>query len=118
VKAGAVPTNYTNSGLAFSDGTEISADVIVFATGFDINLKDSIRKYFGDEVADRIDQFFGLDDEGEVRGAWRIQRGWICVPVDTVMLTYSRSWSYQSWYSTRSVQVPVQVHSVADQSSA
>lgn len=74
MKAGVVPTHYTSTGLAFSDGTNISADVIVFATGFEVNLKDSIRGFFGDSVADQTDQFFGLNDEGEVRGAWRIQR--------------------------------------------
>lgn len=75
MKAGLAPEKYTSAGLAFDDGTEIPADVIVFATGFEVNLKESIRKLFGDEVADQTDQFFGLDDEGEIRGAWRIQRG-------------------------------------------
>lgn len=73
MKAGVEATHYTPTGLAFSDGTELPADVIVFSTGFEIDLKESIRRFFGDEVADQTDQFFGLDDEGEVRGAWRIQ---------------------------------------------
>lgn len=67
-------THFTSTGLGFADGTEIPADVIVFSTGFEVNLKDSIRRLFGDDVADRTDQFFGIDDEGEIRGAYRIQR--------------------------------------------
>lgn len=72
-------THYTTTGLGFSNGTETPADVIVFSTGFELDLKESIRRFFGDEVADQTDQFFGVDDEGEVRGAWRIQRKSICV---------------------------------------
>lgn len=86
MKAGVAPTHYTSTGLAFSDGTEIPADVIVFATGFQVNMKDSIRKIFGDDVADQTDQFFGLDDEGEVRGAWRIQREYTNVHCALVVL--------------------------------
>lgn len=67
-------THYTSEGVGFSDGTELPADVIVFSTGFEIDLKNSIRRFFGDAVADRTDQFFGVDDEGEVRGAWKIER--------------------------------------------
>lgn len=50
------------------------ADVIVWATGFETNLKDYVRELFGSETADQVDEFFGFDDEGEIRGAWKIQR--------------------------------------------
>lgn len=87
MKAGVVPTHYTSTGLAFSDGTRIPADVIVFATGFGLNLKDSIRGYFGDTVADQTDHFFGLNDEGEMRGAWSIQRERVSINMAASILT-------------------------------
>lgn len=88
MKAGVPATHYTSEGLGFSDGTEVSADVIVFATGFELDLKDSIRRFFGDAVADQTDQFFGLDDEGEVRGAWRIQREYSCSQLNIAVLSH------------------------------
>lgn len=70
----ASPTHYTADGLGFADDSTVPADVIVWATGFESNMKDSIRRLFGDETANQIDDYFGVDDEGEVRGAWRLQR--------------------------------------------
>ena len=55
MKSDALPTRYTEEGLQFNDGTVIPADVIVWATGFEVNMRDSIRRLFGDEVADEID---------------------------------------------------------------
>ena len=55
----------------FSDGEEVKADLIVFATGFVGGMKDSIREILGSEVADSIDDFWGLNKEGEIKGAFK-----------------------------------------------
>lgn len=65
---------YTSRGITFADGTELDADVIVLATGFDISTKNRVRDYLGDDVADGIDDFAEINDEGELSGAWRFQR--------------------------------------------
>lgn len=48
VKSGAALTHYAPSGLGFSDGTELPADLVVFATGFDPNIQGRIREISGD----------------------------------------------------------------------
>lgn len=62
---------YTENGLRFSDGTEIKADVIVFATGFLGNLRQHVEELLGKEVADRAGDCFGLNEEGEILGAFK-----------------------------------------------
>lgn len=71
VKSDAVAVRYTERGLAFSDGSEIDAEVIVFATGFQGNLRNHVENIFGPEVASRAGNCFGLDGEGEVLGAFK-----------------------------------------------
>ncbi|KAI9649959.1 hypothetical protein NHQ30_002544 [Ciborinia camelliae] len=56
--------------MEFADGTLIPADEIVFATGY-LNMRTQCRKIFGDEVADRVRDVWGFDQEGEVRTIWR-----------------------------------------------
>ena len=55
----------------FDPGTELEADVVIFATGFHSNMRNTIADIVGPTITDRIDNFWGLDEEGEVRGAWR-----------------------------------------------
>lgn len=62
---------YTEDGLEFSDGSHLKADVIVFATGFAGNMRDVVREIFGSEVADVVEDFWGLNSEGELRGAFK-----------------------------------------------
>ncbi|UKZ75723.1 hypothetical protein TrVFT333_003415 [Trichoderma virens FT-333] len=50
VKSDALVERYTQSGLAFTDGTKIDADVIVLATGFDGNLRNDVERIFGDGI--------------------------------------------------------------------
>ena len=40
-------------GLLFADGTELAADEIIFATGYE-NMRGSARKIFGEELAERV----------------------------------------------------------------
>ncbi|OAP62649.1 hypothetical protein AYL99_01876 [Fonsecaea erecta] len=71
VKSGSVPTHYTPDGLAFDDGTELKADVVVFTTGFVQNMRQIAGEIVGPQVADQLDDFWGLDAEGELRGAFK-----------------------------------------------
>jgi len=74
MQSNALPTHYTSTGLGFSDGTEIPASVIIFSTGFVGNMRTDIARIFGEEVASRADDFWGLDEEGELKGAFKRNR--------------------------------------------
>ncbi len=71
VKSDALALEYTEDGLLFTDGTELKADVIVFATGFVGSMKVAIRDMLGSDVADRIEDFWGINEEGEIKGAFK-----------------------------------------------
>jgi hypothetical protein len=66
-----LPRQYTSSGLEFEDGSHLKADVIVFTTGFESNMKNQVKELFGVEVADQMGDCWGLDSEGEIRGAYK-----------------------------------------------
>ncbi|KAI8686853.1 hypothetical protein LRP88_14958 [Fusarium phalaenopsidis] len=79
VKSDASLTHYTPSGLGFSDGTKLPADLVVFATGFDLNIQGRIREIFGDRIAEQAGPFSYMNDEGELEGAWKFnQPGLAC----------------------------------------
>ncbi|KAL8701703.1 MAG: hypothetical protein Q9201_004766 [Fulgogasparrea decipioides] len=56
--------------ITFADGSELEGDEIVFATGYQ-NMRETARKIFGDELADRVEDVWGFDEEGEIRTMWR-----------------------------------------------
>lgn len=58
----------TEDGLLFEDGKEVGADLIVLCTGFDHDFRNDATRIVGEDVADMMDDFWGLDAEGEVRG--------------------------------------------------
>ena len=58
----------TGDGLLFEDGSEIGADVIVLCTGFDHDFRKAAASIVGPEIADQVDEFYGLSKEGEIRG--------------------------------------------------
>lgn len=57
-------------GLRFADGSELEADEIVFATGYQ-NMRTQAREMYGDALADRVKDVWGLNDEGEFRTMWQ-----------------------------------------------
>ncbi|KAF9270756.1 FAD/NAD(P)-binding domain-containing protein [Marasmius fiardii PR-910] len=61
---------FTETGLQFEDGSEISADVVLFATGYG-DVRTFIRKICGDEVGAKCKPIWGLDEEGELQGTFR-----------------------------------------------
>ena len=58
------------NGLKFADGSELEADEIIFATGYQ-NMRSEARGIFGDELADKVGNVWGFDEEGEMRTIWR-----------------------------------------------
>lgn len=70
VKQGQEITEILPNGLKFADGSELQAEEIIFATGYE-NMRSQARIIFGDEVADRVGDVWGLDTEGEMRTVWR-----------------------------------------------
>ncbi|KAL2757249.1 hypothetical protein ACRALDRAFT_1054600 [Sodiomyces alcalophilus JCM 7366] len=70
VKQGQEVVEVLPYGVRFGDGTELEADEVVFATGYD-NMRTQTRDIFGDEVADRVGDVWGVNGEGEMRGIWQ-----------------------------------------------
>jgi hypothetical protein len=62
--------SYTEDGLIFEDGTHLPADVVIYATGFTGNLRDSVREYFGEEIYAQVEDYWGINQEGELKGAY------------------------------------------------
>ena len=70
VKQGQEVEEVTAHGLKFADGTELEADEIVFATGYQ-NMRTQARAIFGDELADRVDTVWGFNEQGELKTMWQ-----------------------------------------------
>jgi cation diffusion facilitator CzcD-associated flavoprotein CzcO len=70
VKQGQELKQILPNGIEFADGSKLEADEIVFATGYQ-NMRTQARLIFGDEVADRVSDVWGFNDEGEFRTMWQ-----------------------------------------------
>lgn len=70
VKHGQEISEVLPNGLLFADGSQLDADEIVFATGYQ-NMRTQARAIFGDLVADRVGDVWGLNAEGEMRTIWQ-----------------------------------------------
>lgn len=70
VKQGQEVERVLPNGLRFADGSELEADEIVLATGYE-NMRTQTRTVFGDDVADRVGDIWGFNDEGEMRMIWQ-----------------------------------------------
>ncbi|PFH62877.1 hypothetical protein XA68_11433 [Ophiocordyceps unilateralis] len=70
VKQGHEVAKVLPHGLRFTDGTELEADEVVLATGYQ-NMKSHTRQIFGSEIADRVNDVWGLNKEGEFRTMWQ-----------------------------------------------
>jgi len=69
VKHGQEIAEVLPNGLKFADGTVLEADEIVFATGYE-NMRTEARHIFGDELADKVNDIWGWNEEGEFRSIW------------------------------------------------
>ena len=70
IKQGQELAQLLPDGIEFADGSKLEADEIVFATGYQ-NMRTEARTIFGDEVADRVGDVWGLNAEGEFRTMWQ-----------------------------------------------
>ncbi|KAK7039435.1 Pyr-redox-2 domain-containing protein [Favolaschia claudopus] len=57
------------NGIALANGEKLSADIIVFATGFEPDSKPA--PFLDDAVFDKTGKIGGIDEEGEAIGVWR-----------------------------------------------
>lgn len=67
IKGGLVK-RLTEDGLVFEDGNELKADLIVLCTGFEHDFRKEAATIVGQDIADEMDNFGGVDAEGEIRG--------------------------------------------------
>lgn len=72
VKQGQEISQILPHAIEFRDGTQLPADEIVFATGYQ-NMRTEARLIFGDEVADKLADIWGLNEEGEFKSIWQRQ---------------------------------------------
>ena len=70
IKQGKEISKIVEDGIIFEDGSKLEAELIVLATGYD-NMRQTARKIFGDELADRVADVWGLNDEGEIATIWQ-----------------------------------------------
>ena len=66
----AMPSSFTSNGLKFDDGTELDADVVVFCTGFETNMRIAIEGIVGGDIAEQAGDYGEFDAEGELRNGW------------------------------------------------
>jgi cation diffusion facilitator CzcD-associated flavoprotein CzcO len=71
VKSDALITSFNEKGLTFSDGSMLEADVIIFATGYEGNMKVLASPMLEESVSSKLHDYWNVDDEGEIRGAWK-----------------------------------------------
>jgi cation diffusion facilitator CzcD-associated flavoprotein CzcO len=97
VKSDAALTGFTKDGLKFADGSVLEADVVVFATGFEGNMRLAVEEIVGEEVSNQLDDYWCVDCEGELRGVSKpIGRKYLSLPIATfsisagTLLTLSR----------------------------
>ncbi|OAR02936.1 hypothetical protein LLEC1_04936 [Akanthomyces lecanii] len=70
VKQGQEIVEVLETGLRFADGSELQADEIVFATGYQ-NMKSQAQEMYGEELGNRVKDVWGLNEEGEWRTIWQ-----------------------------------------------
>ncbi|EKM60233.1 uncharacterized protein PHACADRAFT_246087 [Phanerochaete carnosa HHB-10118-sp] len=70
MKSGTEVDRITKTGVAFKDGSELPADIIVVATGLD-DFRVPLHRLLGEDVAAQIPPMWGLNEEGELQGPWR-----------------------------------------------
>ncbi|KAL5492812.1 hypothetical protein ACEPAI_4260 [Sanghuangporus weigelae] len=70
LKSGGEIQEFTRTGLKFTDGVELNADIVVFATGFG-DQREIANEVCSPEVTKALSPLWGIDSEGELRSAWR-----------------------------------------------
>lgn len=82
LKSGVSVERLTRTGVVFSDGTEVPADLVVYATGYG-SMEGWAAKCLSPEIAERVGKVWGLGSntyldpgpwEGELRNMWKPTR--------------------------------------------
>ena len=61
---------FVPEGARLRDGSVVPAELLVLATGYR-NQQETVRRYLGDDVADRVGPVWGFDEGGELCNMWR-----------------------------------------------
>lgn len=61
---------FVAEGARLKDGSTAPAELLVLATGY-LNQQETVRRYLGDAIADKIGPVWGFDEGGELRNMWR-----------------------------------------------
>ncbi|KAH8660259.1 hypothetical protein BX600DRAFT_383973 [Xylariales sp. PMI_506] len=69
VKHGSGLQEITPHGVKLEDGSELQADEIVLATGYQ-NMKTTTEEIFGTEIASQVKNVWGYNEEGEMNVLW------------------------------------------------
>ncbi|KAE8370291.1 putative flavo protein [Aspergillus caelatus] len=65
------PVRFTEDHIVLNGEREQKYDLVILATGFS-NTVESVRQIFGDDIADRFNPIWGMDEEGELNSAWKL----------------------------------------------
>jgi len=60
---------FTAAGLTLSDGTEIAADIVVLATGYE-GQQEAVRRLFGNSIAEKVGDVWGFNEDGFMKNMW------------------------------------------------
>ncbi|KIW95797.1 uncharacterized protein Z519_02861 [Cladophialophora bantiana CBS 173.52] len=71
MKTDSLPVRWVEDGLECANGDLLRADVVVFSTGFVGNLRLLVAELLGNDVAAQVEDYWGLNEEGELRGAFK-----------------------------------------------
>lgn len=114
MKSDSLVKEWTEEGLLFEDGSEIKADVIVLATGFNHDFREGAAQIVGEDIADAHDDYFGIDPEGEVRGAFKIagRKSSCRCPIRPVLTSHSQG-SLLSWRRRKDIQMVFEIYCIA-----
>lgn len=61
---------FVPGGVRMGSGETHACDLVVLATGYEPQI-ELVRRCFGDDVAARVGQVWGVDDGGEIAGLWK-----------------------------------------------
>ncbi|KZO95636.1 dimethylaniline monooxygenase [Calocera viscosa TUFC12733] len=70
IKQGVEISRFLSDSVQFQDGTTLTADVVILATGWDA-MNTTCEKVFGSEIASKTGKVWGIDQGGELGGMWR-----------------------------------------------
>ena len=62
---------FTSAGAYLKDGTTVTADLLILATGYYAQ-QELVRRLLGDNIAETVGEIWGIDEEdGEMRNMWK-----------------------------------------------